>query len=347
MKLNEHNLYFVHFLLRIYFPSIRVLAAYAARLDRTPMLVDLDVGQGSSVPGAITALPIEKTILSIDDGFGGANPLSYFYGHSSPRENIPYYKNCMRVMAKKVDQRLGRDTDAESSGIIVNTCGWIDNTGQDLIVDAISIFKIDVVLVMSHDRLHAYLTGMVPSTVTVVKLPRSGGVVERIANTRRRYRHTAIHQYFYGASKSGVIETFSPPSVEVKFSDLILLRHGNLELTDALLPLGMQGNSNDNNNQLTLERLVVSEQNKEELMHALVAVMNKPDEGEKDSPDLLNAVVDKDIPVTLLSTNVAGFMSVIDINLETEKITFRSPCPVTRDTLPSRYAIVGSIKYRE
>jgi len=45
----------------------RILTAYAARLDRVPVFLDLDVGQGSSVPGAITAIPVEKTALSIDE----------------------------------------------------------------------------------------------------------------------------------------------------------------------------------------------------------------------------------------------------------------------------------------
>ena len=326
--------------------SFRILTAYAARLDRTPILVDLDVGQGSSIPGAVAALPVEKTILSIDEGFGGANPLVYFFGHSSPKENIPQYKHCMNVIARKINQRIDMDVDAKTSGIIVNTCGWIDNIGHELIVDAISIFNIDVVLVMSHDRLHASLSAQVPSEVTVVKLPRSGGVVERNPNIRRRYRQTAIHQYFYGSSKTDVLETYSPPSIILKFSDLLFLRHGNLELTDALLPLGMQGAA-ANGNQLTLERVAINEQNREEFMHAVVAIMNEPDEEEKDSPELLNAVVDKDIPSTLLSTNVAGFMSIMDIDMNTETVTFRSPCPVTAESLPTRYAIVGSIKYQE
>lgn len=45
----------------------RILAAYAARLDRKPVYVDLDVSHGQfSIPGAITALGIEKTSLNIE-----------------------------------------------------------------------------------------------------------------------------------------------------------------------------------------------------------------------------------------------------------------------------------------
>ena len=44
-----------------------ILTSYAARLDRSPILVDLDVGQSmASISGAMCALPIEKTNLSIE-----------------------------------------------------------------------------------------------------------------------------------------------------------------------------------------------------------------------------------------------------------------------------------------
>ena len=45
----------------------KILTAYAARIDRTPIFVDVDVGQGSSIPGSITALPVEKSALSMEE----------------------------------------------------------------------------------------------------------------------------------------------------------------------------------------------------------------------------------------------------------------------------------------
>ena len=47
--------------------TCKILASYAARLDRTPIFVDLDVGQGSlSIPGCVCAVPLEKSSLSIE-----------------------------------------------------------------------------------------------------------------------------------------------------------------------------------------------------------------------------------------------------------------------------------------
>ena len=47
--------------------TCKILTSYAARLDRTPIVVDLDVGQGSlSIPGCLSAVPVEKSSLSIE-----------------------------------------------------------------------------------------------------------------------------------------------------------------------------------------------------------------------------------------------------------------------------------------
>lgn len=48
----------------------RILTAYAARLDRNPIFVDLDVSQGSTnVPGSIAAVQIDKSSVNIEVSF--------------------------------------------------------------------------------------------------------------------------------------------------------------------------------------------------------------------------------------------------------------------------------------
>ena len=44
------------------------------------------------------------------------------------------------------------------------------------------VFKVDVVLVMSNDRLFSSLSASVAESIAVVKLPRSGGVVNRVSS---------------------------------------------------------------------------------------------------------------------------------------------------------------------
>lgn len=62
----------------------RILSAYATRLDRTPILVDLDVGLGMiSVPGCIGAVPLDKTCFDIEVCLS-STLLSGTYPHPTP-----------------------------------------------------------------------------------------------------------------------------------------------------------------------------------------------------------------------------------------------------------------------
>lgn len=170
----------------------RILTAYAARVDRTPIFVDVDVGQGSCIPGTITALPVKKSGISVEEGFLSANPLVYFYGGTSPRDNMAQYKHLTSVCALKINQRMEKDIDARASGaatlslgcwermvlfnhtlplpsfcagLIVNSCGWIDGGGYDVLLHTISAFAVDIVLVMNHDRLHHDLIGSLAEVI--------------------------------------------------------------------------------------------------------------------------------------------------------------------------------------
>ena len=132
---------------------------------------------------------------NFQDGFVNQNPLVYFYGQSSPRDNVDLYKLMVSNLAGKVEARLERDADARASGLIVNTCGWVDGAGFDVLLHCIQTLAVDVVLVMSHDKLFSTLitaldannTAGKSNGVTVVKLPRSGGVVNRVSRPSHIY----------------------------------------------------------------------------------------------------------------------------------------------------------------
>jgi polyribonucleotide 5'-hydroxyl-kinase len=96
-------------------------------------------------------------------------------------------------MANKVQARLSRDTDARASGLVINTCGWIDGGGYELIQHCMQAFAVDVVLVMGHDKLYSKISAEAGEGVVVVKLPRSGGVVERVrCEYHSIFRYVAI-----------------------------------------------------------------------------------------------------------------------------------------------------------
>lgn len=142
------------------------------------------------------------------EGFTNITPLVYFFGHNSPKENVDLYNDMISHLGQKINDRLKRDVDANAAGSIVNTCGWVDQDGYASIMHCIKALGIDVVLVMNQDKLYSMLKSTldreiqtdnanggatssdgttavftasgINKGVVVVKLPRSGGVVQRV-----------------------------------------------------------------------------------------------------------------------------------------------------------------------
>lgn len=90
------------------------------------------------------------------------------------------------ILAKNIQQRLDKDVDAKSSGIIVNTSGYIEGDGFNILQSCIKEFGIDVILVMGHDKLYSTLRTSLeadgsPGKPVVVNLPVSGGKVARVS----------------------------------------------------------------------------------------------------------------------------------------------------------------------
>ena len=63
-----------------------------------------------------------------------------------------------------------------ASGMVINTCGWVDGVGYQLLRHAIDVFEADVVLVLDQERLFNDLRQELPSHISLAKLPKSGGV---------------------------------------------------------------------------------------------------------------------------------------------------------------------------
>lgn len=112
-----------------------------------------------------------------------------------------------------------------ASGCVINTCGWVDGAGYDLLVDAVTAFDVDVVLVIGQDRLYSRLQSSLASQcsagLSIVKLARSGGVVPLNSKQRSTRRLARVREYFYGAhSLSLAVPTHSPCITEVEFDEV-------------------------------------------------------------------------------------------------------------------------------
>ncbi|QHO36400.1 uncharacterized protein DS421_9g283530 [Arachis hypogaea] len=133
-----------------------MLLSWAAKQGLKPTFIDLDIGQGSiTIPGCIAATPIEMPIDPVE-GITLDMPLVYFFGHTTPR-------------------RFAGNAEFRASGMVINTMGWIEGVGYDLLSHAFRTLKANVVLVLGQ-LLRDVLKG---EPKVDVKLQRSGGIVSR------------------------------------------------------------------------------------------------------------------------------------------------------------------------
>jgi polyribonucleotide 5'-hydroxyl-kinase len=112
---------------------------------------------------------------------------------------------------------------ANTSGIIINTCGWIKGGGYQSLVHTAGSFEVDAIVVLDQERLYNELVRDMPEFVKVAHLPKSGGVVVRSSKRRMQIREKKIHEYFYG-----VDNCLFPHTFQVAFSDIKLFKIGGM-----------------------------------------------------------------------------------------------------------------------
>ncbi|CAL5210304.1 unnamed protein product [Lathyrus oleraceus] len=294
----------------------RMLLSWAAKQGWKPTFVDLDIGQGSiTIPGCIAATPIEMPIDPVE-GIPLEMPLVYFYGHTSPSNNVELYKVLVKELAAILERQFTGNTESRAAGMVINTMGWIEGVGYDLLLHAVRTFQANVVLVLGQEKLCSMLRDVLKGEpkVDVVKLQRSGGVVSRNAKFRQKTRSSRTREYFYGLAND-----LSPHSNISNFSDLFVYRvGGGPQAPRSALPIGAEPAADPT-------RVVAVNINRD-LLHTVLAVSfaKEPDE--------------------IISSNVAGFIYVTDIDVQRKKITYLAP---SAGELPSKYLIMGSLTWLE
>ncbi|CAG0916574.1 unnamed protein product [Notodromas monacha] len=276
----------------------RILLNYATRMGRSPLYVDLDVGQsGFGIPGTIGASLVEQP-ASPDGEFANKAPLLYHYGSSNMGANPKFFKELCRVMADAVQKRLDASKKVKYSGALINTAGWVKDEGYSCLLFAVTTFNVDLIIVLDQERLYNELVRDVPPSVHVVYQPKSAGVVERSKRTRFASRMSRLRNYFYGNFES----TYFPHTFDVKFSDLRIFKIGAPVVPKSCLPIGMT-------NEDAEMKLVQVAPSKELLNHML---------------SLSHATVDDE---KTISTNIRGFIYVTNVDVERQTVTILSPQP--------------------
>ena len=82
------------------------------------------------------------------------SPLVFSFGYKSPGHNIPYYNHLVKQTADTIKSQMKNNRKAESSGVIINTCGWIKGLGYDVIKHAAQAFEVDMIIALDEDRLY-------------------------------------------------------------------------------------------------------------------------------------------------------------------------------------------------
>ncbi|KAI0302220.1 Pre-mRNA cleavage complex II protein Clp1-domain-containing protein [Russula brevipes] len=339
----------------------KILANYAVRAGQgwTPMYVNANPGEGGwTVPGTISAVPVTAPLGTASP----ANPLGSAATTaptilSSKRyfrwRNPLLMDRLIRNLGENVMERLDGTAEARASGIIVDTPSSFasspssTSTGdhrQTLIRACVDAFRINVILVVGHEKLNFEMQRTYGNRMTVVKIPKSGGVVELDAPYRQRVHAQQLHTYFYGqviapprglsASAFGDADFdghhLAPSSSVIPFGELSFLRIGEKSMAPtSALPIGATRTVNEMQ-PITLDPASPGSG----LLNAIVALLSPPihpEEAERYDEEVL------DLPVS-------GFIAITNIDVPNRKLTILSPSP---GTFAGRIAIMGSFEWSE
>jgi len=246
---------------------VRIFASYAARLDYCPIVVDLDPGQNSlTLPGAMGAALVDKKCLDPAQGFVGLQPLVFCTGSNTPGKNTGVYRAALKALSSGVRKLLEVNETVRQSGCIINTCGWTEDTGLDLIKESILAFAPDVILVMVGGSLLANIQRYVSTLkvsqghgmwkadgggaagdstdwktdsrkpeIAVRKLAASDGIVARTRDERRISRERVVTKYFFGNREA----LLKPSILDIPVKDITVLRLDGNVTSSAHLPVGI------------------------------------------------------------------------------------------------------------
>ncbi|XP_071711547.1 protein CLP1 homolog [Rutidosis leptorrhynchoides] len=292
----------------------RMLLSWAAKQGWKPTFVDLDVGQGSiTIPGCVAASPIEMPIDPVE-GIPLEMPLVYYYGHNTPTVNADLYRVLVKELAQILERQFAGNAESRAAGMVINTMGFIDGLGYDLLLHAIDTFQATVVLVLGQEKLCSMLKDVLKRkpNVDVVKLQKSGGVVSRNSKYRQSARSQKIREYFYGLSND-----LSPHSSIANFSDLAIYRiGGGPQAPASALPIGAQPVAD----RLRLVPVNITA----DLVNQVLAVSFAKEQDQ------------------ILSSNIAGFIWITDIDIPRKKFTYLAP---SGGDLPSKFLLTGNLTW--
>ncbi|XP_059626263.1 protein CLP1 homolog isoform X2 [Cornus florida] len=98
---------------------------------------DSDSSQG---PGVIVVGPTDS----------GKSTLSRMLLSWAAKQDL--YKVLMKELAQILERQFAGNTESRAAGMVINTMGWIDGVGYEMLLHAIETFNATVVLVLGQER---------------------------------------------------------------------------------------------------------------------------------------------------------------------------------------------------
>jgi polyribonucleotide 5'-hydroxyl-kinase len=342
----------------------KMLTAYAIRAARSPIVANLDIGEGvMSVPGTLTST-VFRSLIDVEEGWGtapmsGPNgaipvklPLVYYYGTERPDDKDGRaYKSQISRLALATMGRMAQDADVREAGIIIDTPGSLTNSkpgssvGYEIISHIVSELSVNCVICLGSERLYSDMVKRfdrqpvaaprtssaptAPESISVIKLTRSGGCVDRDPSYMIALRAAQIRAYFYGNPRLSHGISLQPRQQQVDYSSLTVWQRlgsfpaGSLmagalaaEEDDEFLPGDFQATSAPNTSSsvpLPTSQLFERVTKPVPAMRScILAVLNCDPEPESPQTDLL-------------TSSTMGFLYVTEVDEARGKISLLSP----------------------
>lgn len=345
----------------------KILANYAVRVgqSRSPILVNTDPSEGAwIVPGTVSAVVVTSPIATASpvNPLGSAattgptvlasnalSPLTYWYGHSEIKKNPLLLDRLIRNLGENVTERHCNDPEERTSGLIVDTSSSFvsgsssADSRHTLVKACVDAFRINVILVVGHEKLNVEMQRLYGSQLTVVKIPKSGGVVDLDYNYRERVQNYQLHAYMYGqkidpppgitsaivAGEAAADLVLAPSSSVVKFEDISIYRIGEENMApSSALPIGAIRTLSEMQ-PILLDPAAAGSG----LLHRVLGVLSPfhPDENERYDEEILDL-------------SVTGFLVITNLDVPNKKMTILSP---NQGSIIGKTVIIGSFEWRE
>ncbi|WRT68306.1 uncharacterized protein IL334_005282 [Kwoniella shivajii] len=209
-----------------------------------------------SPPTSIPSNMLSADVATVGWWLGGLEPTN---------KNAEVWKVLIENMGSEWKNKCEKDKMALASGLIVDTSSAFTNpllgTKKDdpkarysLVDQAVDALDIDTILVIGHEKLHIDLSRL-PSlqsrAVNVIRIPKSGGVVDLDDAQKELVQSFQIRTYFYGepilpkeisglmGKMVGFDGSLNPYSFQIGWDTLVVLRVGEENSApSSALPLG-------------------------------------------------------------------------------------------------------------